>query len=127
MERLIIEGGFKIEGAVVANGSKNSVLPLMASSLLAPGTHQFFNVPHLRDVLTMQKLLEHFGIPSQFEGKSLTLTTNGLGLNDAPYDLVKTMRASVLVLGPLLARWGKAKVSLPGGCAIGSRPIELYL
>lgn len=99
----------------------------MAASLLAEGTHQFSNVPHLRDVLTMQKLLEHFGIPSQLEGKALTLTTNHLASHEAPYELVKTMRASILVLGPLLARHGKASVSLPGGCAIGTRPIDLHL
>lgn len=99
----------------------------MAATLLAEGTHQFFNVPQLRDVTTMQKLLAHFGIPSQKEGKSLTLTANGLASYEAPYDLVKTMRASVLVLGPLLARWGEAKVSLPGGCAIGTRPVNLHL
>lgn len=99
----------------------------MAASLLAEGTHQFSNVPKLRDVFTMQKLLAHFGIPSQMEETILTLSANGLKSQEAPYDLVKTMRASVLVLGPLLARWGEAKVSLPGGCAIGARPIDLHL
>jgi len=99
----------------------------MAATMLAPGTHRFTNVPRLRDVATMQRLLAHLGITSQLEGRTLTLTTNGLQSHDAPYDLVKTMRASVLVLGPLLARWGKARVSLPGGCAIGARPIDLHL
>lgn len=99
----------------------------MAASLLAEGTHQFSNVPKLRDVFTMQKLLAHFGIPSQMEENILTLSADGLKSQEAPYDLVKTMRASVLVLGPLLARWGEAKVSLPGGCAIGARPIDLHL
>lgn len=127
MERLIIEGGIPLHGVVGINGAKNSVLPLMAASLLAEGTHQFSNVPTLRDVLTMQRLLTHLGIPSQLEEKNLTLVTNELKSEEAPYDLVKTMRASVLVLGPLLARWGKARVSLPGGCAIGARPIDLHL
>ena len=127
MERLIIKGGIPLHGVVGINGAKNSVLPLMAASLLAEGTHQFSNVPTLRDVLTMQRLLTHLGIPSQLEEKNLTLVTNGLKSEEAPYDLVKTMRASVLVLGPLLARWGKARVSLPGGCAIGARPIDLHL
>lgn len=99
----------------------------MAASLLAEGTHQFFNVPHLKDVATMQRLLDHFGIPSQLKSDCLSLTTNHLSLFEAPYDLVKTMRAAVLVLGPLVARFGKARVSLPGGCAIGARPIDLHL
>lgn len=99
----------------------------MASTLLAEGTHQFANVPSLRDVTTMQKLLAHLGVPSQKEEENLTLNTNALCSYEAPYDLVKTMRASVLALGPMLARWGKAKVSLPGGCAIGGRPINLHL
>lgn len=127
MERLVIKGGKTLHGEVDVSGAKNSVLPLMAATLLAEGTHQFSNVPSLRDVATMQKLLGHFGIPSQKEGNALTLTTNDLRSHEASYDLVKTMRASVLVLGPLLARWRKAKVSLPGGCAIGARPIDLHL
>lgn len=127
MERLIIEGGVSLNGSVTIGGAKNSVLPLMAASILAEGTHQFTNVPRLRDVTTMQRLLAHLGIPSELEGKTLTLKTNGLESAEAPYDLVKTMRASVLVLGPMLARWGKARVSLPGGCAIGTRPIDLHL
>lgn len=127
MERLIIKGGKPLQGRVNISGAKNSILPLMAASLLAEGIHQFTNVPRLRDVFTMQKLLKHFGIPSQIEENTLTLTTHNLTPTEAPYDLVKTMRASVLVLGPLLGRFGKAKVSLPGGCAIGARPIDLHL
>lgn len=127
MERLVIKGGKPLHGRVTVSGAKNAILPLMAASLLAKGSHQFANVPKLRDVFTMQKLLAHFGIPSQIEEDTLTLTTDLLSSKEAPYELVKTMRASVLVLGPLLARWGEAKVSLPGGCAIGARPIDLHL
>lgn len=127
MEHLVIEGGIPLHGFVDINGAKNSVLPLMATSLLVKGAHQFSNVPRLRDVLTMQNLLTHLGVASRLEGKNLTLVTDRLQSDEAPYDLVKTMRASVLVLGPLLARWGRARVSLPGGCAIGARPIDLHL
>ncbi len=127
MDKLIIEGGIALNGIVKAGGAKNSVLPLMAATILAEGSHQFSNVPHLRDVITMQRLLTHLGVASELTNNNLHLTSNGLQSHDAPYDLVKTMRASVLVLGPLLARWGKARVSLPGGCAIGARPIDLHL
>ncbi|OGQ06394.1 MAG: UDP-N-acetylglucosamine 1-carboxyvinyltransferase [Deltaproteobacteria bacterium RIFCSPLOWO2_01_44_7] len=127
MEKLVIEGGLPLRGSVTVSGAKNSVLPLMAATMLTPGTHRFTNVPKLRDVTTMQRLLAHLGVDSQIEGRTLTLTTNELKSHEAPYDLVKTMRASVLVLCPLVARWGKARVSLPGGCAIGARPIDLHL
>lgn len=127
MEKLVLEGGKPLHGNVRISGAKNSVLPLMAASLLAEGTHQFSNVPHLQDVLTMQKLLMHLGVESRLEGNALTLSSNSLSSREAPYELVKKMRASVLVLGPLVARWGKARVSLPGGCAIGARPIDLHL
>lgn len=127
MDKLIIEGNGPLKGSIPISGAKNSVLPLMAASMLAPGTHQFSNVPNLRDVRTMQRLLTHLGVDSQLEGNTLTLTSNGLKSHEAPYDLVKTMRASVLVLGPLTGRWRHASVSLPGGCAIGARPIDLHL
>lgn len=127
MEKLIITGGQALQGRLKINGAKNAALPLMSAALLAKGTHQFRNVPNLVDVRTMQKLLTHLGVDSQLEEKNLTLSNAGLEAFDAPYDLVKTMRASVLVLGPLVARWGKARVSLPGGCAIGARPINLHL
>lgn len=127
MEKLIIEGGVPLHGRVEVGSAKNSVLPLMAATMLAPGIHQFYNIPILRDVFTMQKLLNHLGVHSQTEGKNLTLTTDGLQVHEAPYELVKTMRASVLVLGPMLARWGISRVSLPGGCAIGARPIDLHI
>ena len=127
MDKLIIEGGTSLHGTIKAGGAKNSVLPLMAATLLAEGTHRFSNVPRLRDVVTMQRLLTHIGVASELKNSQLELASNGLQSLDAPYDLVKTMRASFLVLGPLLARWGKARVSLPGGCAIGARPIDLHL
>ena len=127
MDQLIIEGGVCLRGTVPINGAKNAALPLMAAALLAPGEHRFKNVPHLRDVVTMQKLLGHLGATSTLENHELCIQTDNLKSHEAPYELVKTMRASVLVLGPLLARWGKAKVSLPGGCAIGARPIDLHL
>ena len=127
MDQLVIEGGRALNGTVKIGGAKNSVLPLMAATLLTPGEHCFTNVPHLRDVTTMQKLLQHLGIISTLENHQLQITTDALQSHEAPYELVKTMRASVLVLGPLVARWGKAIVSLPGGCAIGARPIDLHL
>lgn len=127
MEKLIIEGGRALSGCVTVGGAKNSILPLMAATMLAKGTHQFSNCPTLRDVRTMQALLAHLGVDSQLEGETLTLTSDGLKSYEAPYNLVKTMRASVLVLGPLMARWGRARVSLPGGCAIGARPVDLHL
>lgn len=127
MEKLVIQGNGPLQGTVRVQGAKNSVLPLMTATILAPGVHQLSNVPQLRDVHTMQHLLEHLGVDSKREGNTLSLTSNGLKSFEAPYSLVKTMRASVLVLGPLTARWGKAVVSLPGGCAIGARPIDLHL
>lgn len=127
MEKLILCGGIPLKGRLKVDGAKNAALPLMAATLLCEGTHQFGNVPNLMDIRTLQTLLLHLGVESRLEGKNLTLHNTGLEFFDAPYDLVKTMRASVLVLGPLLARLGKARVSLPGGCAIGARPINLHL
>ncbi|SFM96388.1 UDP-N-acetylglucosamine 1-carboxyvinyltransferase [Thermodesulforhabdus norvegica] len=127
MDKLVIEGGVRLEGTIAISGAKNATLPLMASTLLAPGTHLFENVPHLMDVLTMRKLLHHMGARTDHEGEYLTVDTASVKLMEAPYELVKTMRASVLVLGPLVARFGYARVSLPGGCAIGARPINLHI
>ena len=127
MEKLIIHGGKTLKGEVNISGAKNSALPLMAASLLAPGAHQLTNVPSLRDVTTMISLLSHLGIECQQDGDKLTLQHTKLTANNAPYDLVRTMRASVLVMGPLLAKFRHAKISLPGGCAIGARPIDLHL
>jgi len=125
-ERIMIEGGVPLRGEVTASGAKNSALPLMAASLLMPGTMVLDNVPDLRDVRTMKKLLEHLGVKCEGDG-TLSLDSTNTGNCEAPYDLVKTMRASVLVLGPLLARFGKARVSQPGGCAIGARPINRHI
>jgi len=128
VDKLVIEGGKPLEGIVPISGAKNAVLPLMASTILAPGVHRFENVPRLRDVATMMSLLSYMGAEASLDGSgNLTIDASRLDKLEAPYDLVKTMRASVLVLGPLVARYGRARVSLPGGCAIGARPIDLHV
>ncbi len=127
MEKLVIEGGIPLTGTVTISGAKNAALPLMAATLLAPGTHIFSNVPKLRDIYTMRKLLHYMGAESEHSNSTLYVDTTKISTFEAPYDLVKTMRASVLVLGPLVARYGQARVSLPGGCAIGARPIDLHI
>lgn len=127
MEKLVIEGGKPLHGEVRISGAKNAALPLIAATLLAPGLHVLHNVPDLRDTRTILRLLESLGLTWEREGASLKIDGSGLRYSEASYDLVKTMRASVLVLGPLLARLGRAKVSLPGGCAIGARPINFHL
>lgn len=126
MDKLIIEGGFPLEGEVRISGAKNATLPLMSATLIANGRHQFLNAPHLRDILTMRRLLEHMGAESH-HNDILEIDTSNVSTFEAPYNLVRTMRASVLVLGPMLARYRRARVSLPGGCAIGARPINLHL
>ena len=126
MDKLVIEGGVPLHGEVAISGAKNAALPLLASTLLAAGRHTLFNVPRLRDIHTMQRLLGHMGVRCEWN-HGLELDTAQIDRTEAPYDLVKTMRASVLVLGPLVARYGRARVSLPGGCAIGARPINLHL
>ena len=126
MDRLVIEGGSPLNGEVMISGAKNCALPLMAATLIASGRHSFSNVPHLRDIRTMQSLLAHMGAASQ-HNHILQIDTSDIHTLEAPYDLVKTMRASVLVLGPMLARYRRARISLPGGCAIGARPINLHL
>ncbi|MGI6657274.1 MAG: UDP-N-acetylglucosamine 1-carboxyvinyltransferase [Desulfobulbus sp.] len=127
MDKLIIEGGIPLYGEVAVSGSKNAALPLLAATLLAPGTHILHNVPDLRDTQTMLKLLGILGLNWERDGSTVRIDSSRLTGVEAPYDLVKTMRASVLVLGPLLARTGSARVSLPGGCAIGARPIDYHL
>lgn len=127
MEKMIIRGGRKLTGEVQISGAKNAALPLIAATLLAPGVFQLHNVPDLRDIRTIMALLEVLGITWKRSGKTLSVDSTGLVGFEAPYDLVKTMRASILVLGPLLARLGRARVSLPGGCAIGARPIDYHL
>jgi len=126
MDKLLIEGGVPLKGHVSISGAKNAALPLMAATLLASGKHTFTNIPRLRDIRTLQNLLHHMGAESE-HGDHFHIDTSDIHTPEAPYELVKTMRASVLVLGPLVARYKRAKVSLPGGCAIGARPINLHL
>ena len=127
MEKLIVEGGIPLYGKVRISGAKNAALPLIAATLLAPGRHRLGNVPDLRDTRTFLKLMENLGVRHERQGDVLFIDSSDLHSSEASYDLVKTMRASVLVLGPLLARLGRAKVSLPGGCAIGARPINFHI
>jgi UDP-N-acetylglucosamine 1-carboxyvinyltransferase len=127
LDKLIIKGGKRLSGDVTVSGSKNAALPIFISTILAPGTHEIRNVPFLRDINTTIKVLESLGSSIEGNGNVVRIDTSRLSGHEATYDLVKTMRASVLVLGPLLARFGKARVSLPGGCAIGARPINLHL
>ncbi|MFZ6016976.1 MAG: UDP-N-acetylglucosamine 1-carboxyvinyltransferase [Nitrospirota bacterium] len=127
MEKLIIKGGKRLEGDVEISGAKNAALPIMAASILSSGYSTISRVPNLRDIMTMGRLLVHLGAGFHYEDGKVVINTKSVNSFEAPYDLVKTMRASVLVLGPLLARFGRAKVSLPGGCAIGARPINLHL
>jgi len=126
VDKIIIVGGEKLRGDVQISGAKNASLPVMVSSLLAPGWSTFFNVPNLVDIKTIKKLLGNLGAKIEGEG-TVRINTEGINNCEAPYDLVKTMRASVLVLGPLVARLGMARVSLPGGCAIGARPVNLHI
>jgi UDP-N-acetylglucosamine 1-carboxyvinyltransferase len=128
VQKIVIRGGARLEGEVRVSGSKNAALPILASSLLATGRSIYKNVPALGDVRTMGKLLERLGAGYvEKPAGTAYVDTSKITEFEAPYDLVKTMRASVLVLGPLVARYGKARVSLPGGCAIGARPIDQHL
>lgn len=127
MDKLIIKGGQKLSGEVSVSGSKNAALPIFIATILAPGCHEISNVPFLRDINTTIKVLEQLGARVEGRGNLVKIDTTDLNSFEATYDLVRTMRASVLVLGPLLARFGQARVSLPGGCAIGARPINLHL
>lgn len=127
MDKFIITGGKKLSGTVKVSGAKNSSLALMPASILASGVTILKNTPVLNDVFTMIKLLKHLGAEINFENEILEINTSGITEFTAPYEHVKKMRASVYVLGPLLARFGKAKVSLPGGCAWGPRPVNLHL
>ncbi|NIM19258.1 MAG: UDP-N-acetylglucosamine 1-carboxyvinyltransferase [Candidatus Latescibacteria bacterium] len=127
MDKFIIQGPRRLQGDVEISGAKNAVLPLMAASLLARGESAIENVPDLRDVRTMIKLLRILGAEASLDGSVLSINTKSANGIEAPYDLVRTMRASIYVLGSLLATHGKARVSLPGGCAWGPRPIDLHL
>lgn len=127
MEKIIIEGGVPLKGEVSISGAKNAALPLLFATLLAPGVHRLCNVPALRDIDTAASLLQIMGAGVERDGDCFVINSDRVESLEAPYDLVRTMRASVLVLGPILARLGHARVSLPGGCAIGARPIDLHL
>jgi len=127
MDKIVISGGIPLHGEVRTSGAKNSALPILASTILGGGECIITNVPRVVDVLTMGKLLGILGASVEHEDNRAVIKTGVIKSTQAPYDLVKTMRASVLVLGPLVARWGEATVSLPGGCAIGSRPVNLHL
>lgn len=127
MDTLVIHGNKTLKGEVSISGAKNAALPLLAASILASGESRFAGVPYLRDVVTMGKLLATMGCKFDYDDGTAVIDSSSINYFEAPYELVKTMRASVLVLGPLVARYGKARVSLPGGCAIGARPINLHL
>src|SRR4030042_403720 len=127
MDKIVIRGGERLIGETEVSGSKNATLPIFVSSLLSEGENLFSNVPNLRDVQTIIKVLKNLGVKVSEEGKICRIDATEISNEEAPYELVKTMRAAILVLGPLVARKKKATVSLPGGCAIGARPINLHL
>ncbi|OIJ41515.1 UDP-N-acetylglucosamine 1-carboxyvinyltransferase [Massilia timonae] len=127
MDKLQIVGGKRLAGEISVSGAKNAALPILCAGLLTAGDLQLSNVPRLHDVRTMLKLLEKTGLKVVQDDEKVTLNGGAIDTLEAPYELVKTMRASILVLGPLLARFGEAKVSLPGGCAIGSRPVDQHI
>jgi len=127
VDKLRITGGRPLEGTVRISGAKNAALPVMAATLLASGVHRLRNVPRLRDTQTFCRVLETLGAVTSRDGDGLVIDTRGVSSFEAPYELVKTMRASIYVLAPLLARFGEARVSLPGGCAWGPRPVNLHL
>jgi UDP-N-acetylglucosamine 1-carboxyvinyltransferase len=128
MDKIFIQGGVPLSGSIEASGAKNAALPLLAAAILADGPVVYHRIPHLKDITTMMTLLVHQGAEVTYDDKArLTVDARPATKSEAPYDLVKTMRASSLVLGPLLSRFGRARVSLPGGCAIGARPIDMHL
>ena len=127
MDKLVIQGGARLQGEVTVSGAKNAALPILCAALLAETPLKLSSVPKLKDVGTTIHLLEHMGVKASRQGDKVDLDASVIHTLEAPYEMVKTMRASILVLGPLLARFGKARVSLPGGCAIGSRPVDLHI
>lgn len=127
MDKLLIQGGNRLHGDITISGAKNAALPILCAGLLTSGDVELSNVPHLHDVATILKLLGQTGLKVMQDNDKVTLNGSAIDKLEAPYELVKTMRASILVLGPLLARFGQAKVSLPGGCAIGSRPVDQHI
>src|SRR5262245_23274006 len=128
MDKLIITGGIPLSGDIYISGSKNAALPILAATILVDDTVTLSNIPHLQDVTTILNLLGDMGAQFTVDEK-LSIAVDGRSIDkfSAPYELVRTMRASILVLGPLLSRYGQAHVSLPGGCAIGSRPVNLHI
>ncbi len=126
MDKIVIVGGRKLQGDVQISGAKNAALPILVSSLLVDGWNTFHNIPDLLDIKTVKKLLSSFGVKIE-GGETVRINAGGITSCEASYDLVRTMRASILVLGPLVARMGEARVSLPGGCAIGARPVNLHI
>ena len=127
MDKLRIKGGGPLRGEVKVSGAKNAALPILCAALLGSGELELDNVPQLHDVATMIRLLEQLGVRVVRAGDRVTLDAGAISSHEAPYELVKTMRASILVLGPLVARFGAARVSLPGGCAIGQRPVDQHI
>ena len=127
MDKLLFHGGHPLKGEVPISGAKNAALPILCAAILVPGTLDLDNVPNLQDVGTTLRLLERMGVKSVRDGSKVVLDASQINHLEAAYDLVKTMRASILVLGPLLARFGEARVSLPGGCAIGQRPVDQHI
>ena len=127
MDKIVVKGGKRLEGEVKVSGAKNAALPILVSSLLVDGWNTYHNVPHLMDVESTKVLLSNLGAEIESDGDTVRINAQGVRNHEAPYDLVRKMRASILVLGPILARLKKARVSLPGGCAIGARPINLHL
>lgn len=127
MDKLVIEGGAKLQGEVTVSGAKNAALPILCASLLAETPLQLSSVAALKDIDTTLKLLDTMGVKVSRQGDKVSLDASEVASFEATYEMVKTMRASILVLGPLLARFGSARVSLPGGCAIGSRPVDLHI
>src|SRR5690348_15256178 len=127
MDKFVIQGGPRLEGEIATNGSKNSALPALAAALLTEGEVRLHRIPRVRDIRTMQRLLVDIGAQMETTDESAVIRTPQIVSPEAPYELVQTMRASSLVLGPLVARSGRARVSLPGGCAIGARPINLHI
>jgi UDP-N-acetylglucosamine 1-carboxyvinyltransferase len=127
MDKLLITGGARLSGEVSISGAKNAALPILCAGLLTSGDVHLTNLPKLKDVNTMEKLLGQMGLRMDISGSAVTLNGSQIQSYEAPYDMVKTMRASILALGPLVARFGEAKVSLPGGCAIGARPVDQHI
>lgn len=127
MEKVVIEGGHSLKGTVTISGAKNAALPIIAACLLTGGWHRLSHVPRLRDIKTIKMIMSNLGVNFREKDEELFVNSENVYEYEASYNLVKTMRASILLLGPLLARLGKAKISLPGGCAIGARPVNLHL